>query len=484
MEELIEVIQGLKQPGCIDYIQLGSAIVSVIASIIAVFVAIRVPKTIAENQNKIALFEKRYELFQFYRKCQSFLYAIKRDKTIEEIRNSCSTIFEIDCKNTNIKGILILLSKFENASYQIHFLFPKIKEEDARKLYLALYYFILQIVKSEVYDINDVEDNKKDFILGENNFFKLIDYFFVGLLLSIVVYYSNKNIGFIIAIHTLGVIFLNKNIVGYNKSLIKNINYLYLGLNLILFITLIISLIFNDLVGYSYLVIPIIGYLYIFIYGFSIQKYYKQINDYVYHLKVEIWEKISNTTLVSKITLSKPENLYLIGDTHIVIEKNKVNLLFDKNDEKIDQLIECLKDNSITHFKMYLGKENIKDYSINSLKDKIFIINNHFQKKYFDYGSVYKNDFEEIDEILDLENIYSKDVFTDTDLLIINVCQSILNNPFYLIFDNVLSRFNDEIINKILKACKIFNITVVILEHKNLDNKYIDNTIDWNEGIE
>ena len=148
------------------------------------------------------------------------------------------------------------------------------------------------------------KDNKKDFILGENNFFKLIDYFFVGLLLSIVVYYSNKNIGFIIAIHTLGVIFLNKNIVGYNKSLIKNINYLYLGLNLILFITLIISLIFNDLVGYSYLVIPIIGYLYIFIYGFSIQKYYKQINDYVYHLKVEIWEKISNTTLVSKITLS------------------------------------------------------------------------------------------------------------------------------------------------------------------------------------
>ena len=85
MEELIEVIQGLKQPGCIDYIQLGSAIVSVIASIIAVFVAIRVLKTIAENQNKIALFEKRYELFQFYRKCQSFLYAIKRDKTIEEI---------------------------------------------------------------------------------------------------------------------------------------------------------------------------------------------------------------------------------------------------------------------------------------------------------------------------------------------------------------------------------------------------------------
>ena len=120
---------------------------------------------------------------------------------------------------------------------------------------------------------------------------------------------------------------------------------------------------------------------------------------------------------------------------------------------------------------------------MDSLKNKIFIINNHFQKKYFDYGSVYKNDFEEIDRILDLENIYTKDIFSDTDLLIISVCQSILNNPFYLIFDNVLSRFSDEIINKILKACKTFNITVVILEQKNLTNKYIDNSIDWHEDI-
>ena len=35
---------------------------------------------------------------------------------------------------------------------------------------MALYYFILQIVKSEVYDINDVEDSKKDFILKMESF--------------------------------------------------------------------------------------------------------------------------------------------------------------------------------------------------------------------------------------------------------------------------------------------------------------------------
>ena len=188
-----------------------------------------------------------------------------------------------------------------------------------------------------------IKENEQNFILGENNFFKLIDYFIVGLLLSAVVCYSNKIIGLIMVVHTLGIILLNKNIIDYNECLINNINYLYLGLNAILFITLIISLIFNDLIGYSYLIIPIIGYLYIFTYGFNIRKYYKQINIYVNNLKVEIWKKTSNITMVSKIRLSKPENMYLIGNSHIEIEKNKINLLFDKNTEKIDQLIACLK---------------------------------------------------------------------------------------------------------------------------------------------
>lgn len=67
--------------------------------------------------------------------------------------------------------------------------------------------------------------------------------------------------------------------------------------------------------------------------------------------------------------------------------------------------------------------------------------------------------------------------------MILNVGQLILKNPFYLIFDNVLSRFNDEIINKVLNACKTFNITVVILEQKKLNNKYVDNVIDWTEEI-
>ena len=57
-------------------------------------------------------------------------------------------------------------------------------------------------------------------------------------------------------------------------------------------------------------------------------------------------------------------------------------------------------------------------------------------------------------------------------------------NNIVIFSSNVLSRFNNEVINKILKACKTFGITVVILEQKKLDNKYIDNIIDWTEEIE
>ena len=69
MEDLIRAIQDLGQYAFWDYILFGANVISVIISAFALFAAIRVPKKIAENQNKIALFEKRYECFQFFEKC-------------------------------------------------------------------------------------------------------------------------------------------------------------------------------------------------------------------------------------------------------------------------------------------------------------------------------------------------------------------------------------------------------------------------------
>ena len=63
MEELIKAIQELGNLSWIDYVQLGLTIVTILISALALFYAIRVPKKIAEEQNKIALFDKRYEVF-------------------------------------------------------------------------------------------------------------------------------------------------------------------------------------------------------------------------------------------------------------------------------------------------------------------------------------------------------------------------------------------------------------------------------------
>lgn len=63
MEELIKAVQELGKPGCLDYIQLVATVISVIISALAVYYAVKVPKKIADEQNKIALFEKRNSVY-------------------------------------------------------------------------------------------------------------------------------------------------------------------------------------------------------------------------------------------------------------------------------------------------------------------------------------------------------------------------------------------------------------------------------------
>lgn len=66
MEELVNSIRELGNLSWLDYVQLGLTVVTIIISALALFYAIRIPKKIAEEQNRIALFEKRYEAFQLF----------------------------------------------------------------------------------------------------------------------------------------------------------------------------------------------------------------------------------------------------------------------------------------------------------------------------------------------------------------------------------------------------------------------------------
>ena len=76
------------------------AIASASASFLAVWFAIQVPQKIADRQDKIALFEKRYECFQFFEECFA-LYTVSLEKNAsEKIIEKCYHILKIENNTT------------------------------------------------------------------------------------------------------------------------------------------------------------------------------------------------------------------------------------------------------------------------------------------------------------------------------------------------------------------------------------------------
>jgi len=73
---------------------------------------------------------------------------------------------------------------------------------------------------------------------------------------------------------------------------------------------------------------------------------------------------------------------------------------------------------------------------------------------------------------------------TNTDRLLLNIIKIIFDNPYYIIFDNVLSRFNEDIVEMIIELCRKNNITIILLEQNNIKNKKIDYIINLDEETE
>lgn len=82
--KLINVIRSLGQHDWFDYIHLLFAILGVLISAFAVWTAINIPKKIANNQDKIALFDKR---IRYYYACQTIISGgclVGKEQQIEE----------------------------------------------------------------------------------------------------------------------------------------------------------------------------------------------------------------------------------------------------------------------------------------------------------------------------------------------------------------------------------------------------------------
>ncbi len=90
--------------GVAAWAEVITAITSVVASFLAVWFAIQVPRKIAEQQDKIALFEKRYHLYNLLLSCQSFTLALKAAENIQDAWKIFLFVFysdTLDNKNLN-----------------------------------------------------------------------------------------------------------------------------------------------------------------------------------------------------------------------------------------------------------------------------------------------------------------------------------------------------------------------------------------------
>ena len=120
-----------------------AAWVGVIASSIAIVVAIHIPKRIASNQNKIALFEKRFEFYDILRRCITFSTMIHNVQGANETKLFFATSFgdsvvKCEPKETYYEYTLSLMRHAISVLQKGKFLFPFETENEIKDLIAPL----------------------------------------------------------------------------------------------------------------------------------------------------------------------------------------------------------------------------------------------------------------------------------------------------------------------------------------------------------
>lgn len=75
--KIVDAINNHAKPRKYDNLMLGVSITSIILSFIAIIVAMNTSKTIAESQNKISLFEKRYDVYMELNKINEYVMDVQ-----------------------------------------------------------------------------------------------------------------------------------------------------------------------------------------------------------------------------------------------------------------------------------------------------------------------------------------------------------------------------------------------------------------------
>lgn len=162
-------IDALAQPRFIDWLAVVFSFVSIAISGVAIWFAVQVPKKIANKQNKIALFEKRYECFVVFTECYR-VYARIKDKccTIEELRDSSKYIFgKLNWEDITRETTIYKIEQYEYILHQMKFLFPGISEYDTYLLSMGLKSFLVSVIEN-----NNVTESTINYINSMRYFCK------------------------------------------------------------------------------------------------------------------------------------------------------------------------------------------------------------------------------------------------------------------------------------------------------------------------
>ncbi len=151
-----------------DAISAVAAWVGVLASFTAVWFAIKVPKEIANRQDRIALFEKRLACFEMLETQREIYLLIKDETDIEKIKHNIVLVYSPDYSGDfNAINFPLLIDKLINQCTQMSFLFDGIEYKEANNIGITFGKFIAALYSAED---ERIMSSKADYLEAIDNF--------------------------------------------------------------------------------------------------------------------------------------------------------------------------------------------------------------------------------------------------------------------------------------------------------------------------
>lgn len=245
---------------------------------------------------------------------------------------------------------------------------------------------------------------------------------------------------------------------------------------------LLLTLIFNDNLGYSILSIPLIGYLYICIESMKLPIYYKDFYLYNQKMLKSFKDKMDKEENLALNIIPNDKDITIANKKcKYVLSRYKTTLIFGERNSGKTLLANIMVGNILSRkYSLFIGDKPIQKYSLYELKKRIELVNNSlceitegFNLYVSSNQKIYAPDFEKITKCLKIEHLFSANidaVLNNTDRFLVEVLKKILENPYIIIFDNI-------IVEDVLTVCKLYNIMVIIFEQRKIENKQIDECI-------